>query len=504
MSFRFGRYEAIRKIAQGGMATVYLGRAVAEGGFERLLAIKVMHPHIADKHEFEAMFLDEARLAASIRHPNVVSTIDVQKTPEAMFLVMEYVDGPALNRLLRKLKEHERPLPVEIVLRILIDTLNGLEAAHRLVDGQGRSLQVVHRDVSPQNILVGADGIVRLTDFGVARAEARLGYTIGGEIKGKLGYMPPEQSKGEEIDCRADVYAAGVVLWECLAFDRLFWADNPGELIFKVLEGATRSPRELRPEVPYHVDRACMKALALDPNERFQSAGEFAEALEEAAELDGVRVASSRTLAAFVAETRPLVGANTDADGSGAFELASVAAVPAAPTTSEISAMSSGTGKPHTVAVKLTPPSQGRLVTALAAVIALTLGVGAAGVMMLTQPVAADRTEPGLSDAAAKQAAAAQADVARREAAPDHLERDQPEPGTSASAAPDDPPPDPLAPETQPQDPTSPEAAPAPSSATSARPPAPTPRRRGDGTKTKPPPPEPAPKGGAGYRPGGL
>src|SRR5690606_30483715 len=155
-------------------------------------AIKVMHPHIAEQPEFEAMFLDEARLAASIRHPNVVSTIDVSKTEGSMFLVMDYVDGPALNRILRKLKEHDRRIPMGIALRILIDTLNGLEAAHTLKDAAGRPQNLVHRDVSPQNILVGSDGIARLTDFGVARAEARLSMTTGGEIKGKLGYMPPE------------------------------------------------------------------------------------------------------------------------------------------------------------------------------------------------------------------------------------------------------------------------------------------------------------------------
>jgi serine/threonine-protein kinase len=385
------------------MATVYLGRAVADGGFERLVAIKVMHPHIAEEPEFEAMFLDEARLAASIRHPNVVATIDVSKGEGAMFLVMDYVDGPALNRILRKLKEAERSIPIEITLRIIIDTLNGLDAAHHLKDANGQPLNLVHRDVSPQNILVGGDGIARLTDFGVARAEARLSMTTGGEIKGKLGYMPPEQSKGEAIDNRADVYAAGVVLWECLTHERMFAADNAGELIYRVLQGVQKSPSEINAEVPYHIDRVCMSALSLQVEHRYQSAADFAEALEDAALHDGVRIATTRQLARFIEDIRPLVGdPGEQEEESGRREFSSIAAPTTTPSTA--SGLFSGTGKPHAMAIKMVSPKQGRMVTALATVIALTIGVGAAGVLMLSQPVAADRVQSNLSGCAIENA----------------------------------------------------------------------------------------------------
>ncbi|HLM75303.1 MAG TPA: serine/threonine-protein kinase, partial [Polyangiaceae bacterium] len=179
MAVRIGRYEVIRAIASGGMATVHLARTVGEGGFERLVAIKVMHPHIATDPAFVAMFLDEARLAARIRHPNVVATHDVQKSPAGVFLVMDYIDGPSLHHVLRSLHERDRVLPLDITLRIIGDALAGLHAAHELCGDNGEPLNLVHRDISPDNILVGNDGLARITDFGVARAESRISTTSG-------------------------------------------------------------------------------------------------------------------------------------------------------------------------------------------------------------------------------------------------------------------------------------------------------------------------------------
>ena len=243
MTLRFGRYETIAQIASGGMATVYLGRAVGVGGFERKVAIKVMHDHIADDPDFVAMFLDEARLAARIHHPNVVGTMDVQKTDDVMFLVMEYIEVASLRRVLRACKKGGVELPLEVALRIMVDTLAGLHAAHQLKGHEGELLNLVHRDVSPHNILVGVDGVSRITDFGVARAEARLGSTRGGQLKGKIAYMPPEQGRGDDIDRRADVYAAGVVFWEALTLKRLFKAEHEGALIAMILTGCDRPPR---------------------------------------------------------------------------------------------------------------------------------------------------------------------------------------------------------------------------------------------------------------------
>ncbi|AKT42654.1 serine/threonine-protein kinase [Chondromyces crocatus] len=296
---RAGRYETLRPIASGGMATVYLGRALGGGGFERLVAIKVLHPHVSSEPEFVAMFLDEARLAAQIHHPNVVATLDLVQDP--LFLVMEYVEGPSLYALLRACKKHQHPLPLGIGLRIFVDMLAGLHAAHELTDVSGLPLRLVHRDVSPQNVLVGADGISRITDFGVARAESRISTTRGGALKGKLGYMSPEQVRAQAVDRRSDVYAAGAVLWEILTGERLFKADNEAAMITQILTGSPLNPRSEAPDVPEALDVACMHALTNDANRRYATAAAFAEAIEQAVAMSpGITIASSRAVGALV------------------------------------------------------------------------------------------------------------------------------------------------------------------------------------------------------------
>ena len=295
-----GRYELLGEIAAGGMAKVYLGRVVGEGGFEREVAVKVMHEHLAGDPEFVGMFLDEARLAARIRHPNVVPTVDVQKTEQAMFLVMDFIEGLSLAGLLKQLKKRGEMLPLDIAVRVLMDTLQGLHAAHELTDRDGKTLNLVHRDVSPANVLVGTDGVSRITDFGVARAEARLTSTRGGQVKGKLQYMPPEQIIADEVDRRADVYSTGVVLWEVLSGKRLFDAQHEGALLQQVLNGATVSPGQLNPGVPPAIDEICMRALSVDANGRFASAAVMAEELEEAARAAGVKIATVQRTATFV------------------------------------------------------------------------------------------------------------------------------------------------------------------------------------------------------------
>lgn len=319
------------------MAAVYLGRAVGAGGFERRVAIKVMHEHIADDPDFVAMFLDEARLAARIHHPNVVGTIDVQKSDEGMFLVMEYIEGASLKGVLRGMRKRRQRIPYGITVRIICDALSGLHAAHELKGKGGKAMNLVHRDVSPHNILVGTDGVSRITDFGVARAEARLSTTRGGQLKGKIAYMPPEQGLGNDVDRRADLYAAGVVLWEMLVGRRLFKADHDGQLVAMILQGADRCPRDVIEDIPEPLNDVCMKALALRPDDRYATAAHFAEALESALYDAGIRVASTRQVAAFVDEfkveitnsvppARPPEESITGIDSvpSGAVELASM------------------------------------------------------------------------------------------------------------------------------------------------------------------------------------
>ncbi len=302
MGLRLGRYETTERLAAGGMATVYLGRAMGEGGFERLVAIKVMHEHVASEPDFRSMFLDEARLAARIRHPNVVAVIDIQRTPQdQLFLVMDFVDGPSLFQLRKKLADLGQKLPIDVTLRIFIDTLSGLHAAHELTGPDGALLHLVHRDVSPQNILVGKDGITRITDFGVARAEARITSTRGGQVKGKIAYMPPEQLRNEELDLRADVYGAGVAFWEALTGRRLFEAMSDAALVHMIMGGVKQTPADVEPSVPAAISSLCMQALEPFKEDRPESAAAFADAIEETARGAGVEIASARRVASFLA-----------------------------------------------------------------------------------------------------------------------------------------------------------------------------------------------------------
>jgi len=295
-----GRYEVLKQLAAGGMATVHLGRALGVGGFERLVAIKVMHPHIAAEPEFVTMFLDEARLAARVRHPNVVPTLDVQEAPEGLFLVMEYIEGASLHQILKAGGSRPGAVPLGVALRVMSDMLAGLHCAHELTDDEGHALSLVHRDVSPVNVLLGVDGVARLTDFGVARAESRLSSTRGGQLKGKIPYMPPEQIMGDEIDRRCDIYAAGAVFWETLIGRRLFQADNDGAILQGILAGPQQTPRQIDPSIPEGIDRVCMRALARKRADRYATAAEFSDAIEQAAQQAGVTIASARAVASFV------------------------------------------------------------------------------------------------------------------------------------------------------------------------------------------------------------
>jgi eukaryotic-like serine/threonine-protein kinase len=274
-----GRYAIFDEIASGGMATVFLGRLMGAGGFARTVAIKRLHPQFAKDPEFVAMFLDEARLAARIRHPNVVPTLDVVASKGELFLLMEYVRGEALSRLARAAKTRGDKVPLPIVLRVLGDAMQGLHAAHEARDERGVSLEIVHRDVTPQNILVGADGVGRLLDFGVAKAAGRAHTTQEGQIKGKLAYMAPEQLTGTGVSRQTDVYSASVVLWEMLAGQKLFAGGSETDVIAKLLKRDIRRPSELADGIPAALDDVVMRGLAHDPSERFPTARDLCVAI---------------------------------------------------------------------------------------------------------------------------------------------------------------------------------------------------------------------------------
>ena len=296
MARRVGRYQIHDPIASGGMAVVHLGRVVGPAGFSRTVAVKRLHPHLATDPDFVAMFLDEARLASRIQHPNVAATIDVAASEGELFLVMDYVLGASLAQLLRSAAGKRDAVPPAVASSVVTGVLYGLHAAHEARDERGQALAIVHRDVSPQNVLVGADGVARVVDFGVAKAVSRAQSTRDDQVKGKLAYMAPEQIARKAVDRRADVYAAGVVLWETLAGRRLFVADDVAALALLVLEGSVPALASVRDDVPPALDAVLARALARSPDDRFATALDFAAALEAA-----VPPAPPREVGAWVA-----------------------------------------------------------------------------------------------------------------------------------------------------------------------------------------------------------
>jgi eukaryotic-like serine/threonine-protein kinase len=264
------------------MATVHFGRLVGQVGFSRTVAIKCLHPQYSKDPEFISMFLDEARLAARIRHPNVVPILDVVALDGELFMVMEYVQGESFSRLLRAVRNKGQRVPMRIISAIMIGVLDGLHAAHEAVSERGEPLGIVHRDVSPQNVMIGLDGVARVLDFGVAKAAGRIQSTRDGQLKGKIAYMAPEQLRGSIVDRRTDVYAASVVLWEALAGRRLFDAEDEVVMFGKVLNGIIDPPGSVSPGVPKALDELTMRGLSADPTLRFQTAQEMAIGLERA------------------------------------------------------------------------------------------------------------------------------------------------------------------------------------------------------------------------------
>ena len=270
-----GRYVLYGAIASGGMATVHFGRLVGPAGFARPVAIKRLHAQFARDPEFVKMFLDEARLAARITHPNVVQTLDLVEGTDEVFLVMDYVRGLTLASLVRTLRRKETWIPPPIVVGITIGVLEGLHAAHEAKDDMGERLDLVHRDVSPQNILVGTDGIARLLDFGVAKASGRSQSTRDGQLKGKVAYMSPEQALGRPLTRRTDIFAASVVLWEMLTARRLFYGESEFDSLRRVVSEEVVRPGAIV-ELPEALDRVVLKGLERDVAKRYATAHEMA------------------------------------------------------------------------------------------------------------------------------------------------------------------------------------------------------------------------------------
>ncbi len=280
---RIGRYELRFELASGGMGSVYLARLRGTAGFEKLVALKRIHPHLARTKRYIDMFFDEARIASQITHPNVCSVFDFGEADGEHYLAMEYLVGEPLSRVWRstaRSREQRRSpqLPLRAA-RIIEAACEGLHAAHELKDASGKLLQVVHRDVSLRNLFVTYDGGVQVVDFGLASARERMHHSVTGEMKGSYAYMPPEQIESSTIDRRADIWSVGVVLWELLAVERLFKRDTTANTMCAVMLDEVTPPSTHRSQVPRELDEIVMKALARDPAERWQTAREMGQAL---------------------------------------------------------------------------------------------------------------------------------------------------------------------------------------------------------------------------------
>ncbi len=279
----FGRYRLKYQIASGGMASVFLAGAAGAAGFEKPVAIKRMHPHLARRKEYVEMFLDEARITSRINHPNVCQVFDFGETDGAYYMALEYLVGEPLTTILAHVQKRgsfqSGPWRA-IAARICVAMCEGLHAAHELRDSDGERLDVVHRDVSPSNIIVTFDGGVKVVDFGVAKARGRLHQTTTGTLKGKFSYMAPEQVGGRGVDARSDIWSVGVCLWEMLTCKRLFRRGSEMETLIAVGQGEIPDPSELVPEIPPELAAIALRALNRNPDERYANAREMARNLD--------------------------------------------------------------------------------------------------------------------------------------------------------------------------------------------------------------------------------
>ncbi len=281
MGEKFGKFEIITKIATGGMAEIFLARQTGIEGFQKLIVLKRILPHLSTDKEFVNMFLDEARMAAQLNHPNIVQIYDLGVISESYFIAMEYVDGVDLSSILKRGREQKSFLRLGWILKIISQVCEGLHYAHTLRDPNGQSLGLIHRDITPENILLSFNGNVKITDFGIARARGRSTSTTSGTLKGKFPYMSYEMVRGMEIDSRSDIFSLGVVLWEMLTYRRLFKRDTEVASINAILNEEIPSPKKYFKNLPDEVESIVMKALERDREKRFQSTREMGNAIED-------------------------------------------------------------------------------------------------------------------------------------------------------------------------------------------------------------------------------
>ncbi len=297
---QLGRYVLDKKLAQGGMAEVFLARQLGPGGFEKPCVVKRMLPHLSEDMTFIEMFLDEAKLAARLAHPGIAQIIDFGRENNTFFLALEYVAGQNLKQVLEARLARQRPVPLPVAARLVSLVAQALDYAHHAIDEKGQPLDLIHRDVSPQNVMVAANGEVKLIDFGIAKAKTDSHRTVAGTLKGKYAYMSPEQLRTSKIDQRTDIYALGLVLYELItSHPAVPPNDNMNALLMAAAQRKYAPVDQFRPETPLPLRKVLDKALALEPKDRFQKARDMSSALEEYLSGAGIKVKPS-DLAALV------------------------------------------------------------------------------------------------------------------------------------------------------------------------------------------------------------
>ncbi|MFH1017911.1 MAG: serine/threonine-protein kinase [Pseudomonadota bacterium] len=283
MSFKttlYGKYFLLDRIAVGGMAEVFKAKTYGVRGFERLLVIKRILPHLSKDEEFVEMFIDEAKISVELTHANICQVTDLGKIGDNYFIAMEYIDGKDLRAILKKCHVTKTPLTVPMALYVAIEILKGLDYAHNRKNSvAGTAMNLIHRDISPQNIMLSYHGEVKIVDFGIAKTESKLNRTQAGVLKGKFGYMSPEQASGLELDARTDLFSAGIILWEMLTGKRLFLGENDFETLEKIKECVVPPPTKYNPGVPPELEQVVLKALEREPDGRFESAQQMQSAL---------------------------------------------------------------------------------------------------------------------------------------------------------------------------------------------------------------------------------
>ena len=295
----YGPYRLLQRVAVGGMAEVFKAKRSGVEGFEKVVAVKRILPHLSDNKEFVDMFVDEAKMVAGLTHPSIVQIFDLGRIDKSYYIAMEYVHGRDLRTILKRAKEKELRMPLDLCLRMAGQMCSALEYAHRKKDDRGRAMEIVHRDVSPQNILISFEGQVKLTDFGIAKAATKASNTDRGALRGKLLYMSPEQAWGKAMDRRSDLFSLGIVLYEMITDQKPFLGVGTEMSILEMVRQCRiEPPRKVNSRVPGSLDAVVMKALARDPDERYQDAGEMHRALDKV--LSDRQPPSASDLARFV------------------------------------------------------------------------------------------------------------------------------------------------------------------------------------------------------------